>query len=86
MTVWWNVKQDSCRKFANEDETPPATPVEKKVTGNNEKCKKMIGVRKMFHDHNSKGEFHLLVKFPRQISQYLAWPTERVSICKYAIS
>ena len=70
------MKQDDCLKFANEDEAPPSTPVEKKAQRNNEKDMQKIWVRKIFQDHHSKGEFHLLVTFPRQIPQYLAWATE----------
>ena len=80
------MKQDGCHKFVNEDEAPPSTPVEKKPKRNNDKYKQKIWVRKIFEDHHSKGEFHLLVTFPRQIAQYLAWATERVTFCKYAIS
>ena len=80
------MKQDGCRKFANEDEPPPSTPFEMKVERNNEKYKQKILVIKIFQDHHSKGEFHLLVTFPRQSSNYLAWAAERVSVCKYAIS
>ena len=36
------MKQDGCRKFANEDEAP-STPVEKKVKRNDEEYKKRLG-------------------------------------------
>ena len=73
------MKHDGCRKFANEDEAP-STPVEKKAKRNNEKSRRKNWVRKIFQDRHSKGEFHLLVTFPRQIPQYLLWATERESL------
>ena len=70
------MKQDGCHKFVNEDEAP----IEKKVNRNYEKYKQKIQVRKIFEDRHSKGEFHLLVTFLRQILQYLACATERESL------
>ena len=77
MTVWLICETDGCCKFANEDEAPPSTPFEKEVKRNNEKYKHKVWVRKIFQDYHSKGEFHLLVTFPRQIPQYIAWVPEK---------
>ena len=41
------MKQDGCHKFANEDDAPPSTPVEKKASKNIEKYKQKIWERKI---------------------------------------